>query len=293
VEHQQYPRWLFTKRQFLWVAGLAALAFLIIVICGYLYGWKWTGFLDRTLWDWLRLLLAAAVPVVIALFGQRISTLQYLGQQEAEKSRAQDEALQAYLDRIENLLLDKDTPLGRRLDPEVPEIEKNRIETVQTLARARTITLLRRLDPRRKRSVLDFLYESRLIKGTPVIMLGSPDLDYGAADLSGADLRGAVLSGADLSGPHNGANLSGANLRGAELSLANLSRATLREADLQYANLWNANLSHANLSNANLSSANLSGADLRGAMGVTREKLEQETRTHEGTILPNGQKYED
>lgn len=56
----------------------------------------------------------------------------------------------------------------------------------RTLAQARTLTVLRRLDSGRTRSVLDFLYEANLIKKSysipPVIVLGSPDSDYGAAD---------------------------------------------------------------------------------------------------------------
>ena len=42
---------------------VAVLAFLFIVICGYLFGWDWTGIPERTFWDWLRLLI---VPIAIA-----------------------------------------------------------------------------------------------------------------------------------------------------------------------------------------------------------------------------------
>jgi hypothetical protein len=47
MEDQQQSRWRPTRKQLLWagvVAALAAaLAFFAIVICGYLFGWKWTG----------------------------------------------------------------------------------------------------------------------------------------------------------------------------------------------------------------------------------------------------------
>jgi hypothetical protein len=49
-----------------WTGIIAALAFLTIVICGYLFGWKWTGLPKQTLWDWLSLLI---VPAVLALGG--------------------------------------------------------------------------------------------------------------------------------------------------------------------------------------------------------------------------------
>ncbi len=72
---------------------------------------------------------------------------------------------------------------------------------VRTLARARTQTVLGRLNSRRKGSVVQFLYEADLIKkGDPVVSLSAVRLrgaDLSGADLSGADLRGADLSGAD------------------------------------------------------------------------------------------------
>jgi len=60
-----------TTRQLLWAVIIGSLiaTFLIIVICGYLFEWKWTGlvkdasFDKRTLWDWMRLLI---IPAAIA-----------------------------------------------------------------------------------------------------------------------------------------------------------------------------------------------------------------------------------
>ena len=45
------------------IAGLAAAgAFAVLVACGYLVPWTWTGFRGNTAWDWIRLLL---VPVLV------------------------------------------------------------------------------------------------------------------------------------------------------------------------------------------------------------------------------------
>ncbi len=66
MDQQQQSRWRPTRGQLLWVSGIAALAFVITVVCGYLFGWKWTGLPERTLWDWLSLLI---VPLVLALGG--------------------------------------------------------------------------------------------------------------------------------------------------------------------------------------------------------------------------------
>lgn len=72
---------------------------------------------------------------------------------EAAERRAQDETLQAYLDQIGQMLLDPNRPLRRSMY----------CDSLRTLARARTLAVLRRLDGTQKGTVLQFLYESGLI----------------------------------------------------------------------------------------------------------------------------------
>jgi uncharacterized protein YjbI with pentapeptide repeats len=81
-------------------------------------------------------------------------------------------------------------------------------EDVRAVARARTLTALTRLDGERKRSVLQFLYESGLVTK-----------DHAVVDLWGADLSKANLSAANL----HTVGLSEANLREADLNAADLS----------------------------------------------------------------------
>jgi uncharacterized protein YjbI with pentapeptide repeats len=173
---------------------------------------------------------------------------------------------------MSQLLTDKDRPLHRA------ELG----DRLSTVARARTLTVLPRLDGERKRSVLQFLYESRLITKNRVVV-----------DLWPADLSGAYLSGADL----READLSGADLREADLRWASLSGADLRGAHLR-----RANLSYAVLGGAYLSMAHLEGANLQGAYEVTKDgsvqlitnaELAQQAETLEGATMPNGQKYEE
>jgi hypothetical protein len=104
-QQQQQSRWRPTRRQLLWAAGIAALAFfLIIVICCYLFEWKWTGLPKQTFWDWLDLLI---VPAVLAVGGYLFTRSDNRTTQAAAERRAQDDALQAYLDEIGELLLDR------------------------------------------------------------------------------------------------------------------------------------------------------------------------------------------
>src|SRR5215208_484372 len=183
--------------------------------------WEWTDFGEKTLWDWLQLLSALAIPVVLAVAGfwftawqgerqQAIEDQRAKVERDVEDQRAQDTALQAYLDQMTELILEKN------LRDSKEESE------VRTLARARTLTVLGRLGPDRKRSVLQFLYESALVqKGNPIV-------DLENADLSEADLRHATLAYATLTFANlNYASLNQANLRGANLSDANLNETDL------------------------------------------------------------------
>jgi hypothetical protein len=246
-----------------------------------------------------KLLEVLVVPITVAAAVPLFNWLQrrrelYIGDQ-----RAQDEALQAYLDQMSQLLLDKDRPLLKsKTDSKVgqdrpehesgTESEVQTLNEIQTLARARTQTVLTRLDRTRKRSVVQFLYEAALINKN-VTVLG----DY---PLKEADLREADLSEA---------HLPNANLSAARLSEANLARADLRGADLRGANLRNAILRGARLgpppseedaepdqtAPADLRMADLSYADLEGAEEWAVEQLTA-ARFLKGATMPNGLKYE-
>jgi uncharacterized protein YjbI with pentapeptide repeats len=281
------PReWTLGDRRITIFAIVIVLAIIITAVSGYAFGWEWIGLTkpkQRTFWDWLDLLI---VPVVLALGGylfnrsenrrtQKIATQQRTADQEIADQRLkadreiaaqrrQDDTLQAYLDQIGQLLLDKDRPLRKS---EVGD-------EVRTLARARTLTVLARLDKDRKESVVQFLLESGLLAKPSKVNLNGADLSGIVAhwaSLSGADLSGSSLSGADLSGlgmyEHNvtDLDLSTANLRGANLSRTWLLRPNLWEADLSGANLYDSELIDANLNGTDLSSANLVQANLSNA----------------------------
>jgi uncharacterized protein YjbI with pentapeptide repeats len=283
----------------------------------------------QTVWDWLHLLSALAIPVVLAAAGlwftaqqdQRqvaIENQRAKAERDLAEQRAQDEALQAYLSQMSQLILERKLLEAEPGDP------------VHTLAQARTSTVILRLDAEHNESVTGFLSNSGLaLRSNPsgALLTGPPrgrsevsarllrgislsDATLSNARLPDADLNIAVLIGADLSNATLiFANLSSATLRGADLSnaylysanlsmadldSADLSGAYLSDADLSDAQLFKANLRRAYLSGADLSKADLSNADLAGAKGITSEELEQQApRSLEGAIMPNGQKYED
>src|SRR5215207_5933304 len=260
------------------------------------------------------LALAAAVVVVLLLFGggakavsenaALIGALVALGgifttqlvnsaleaqraEREAwgENQRAQDDALQAYLDYVSKLLIDDvvvSTDAQARTQRATSAkfvsslIEMNaKNPQLFTLIRVSTLVVLARLDAYRKPYVLGFLYESGLIYRDDEEQ--PPALELSGADLSNVELGQSSFDGICLSQTY----MSGAVLTGV----------SLRDADLSGADLGRANLSGAVLRGAVLSDADLSGAVLTNAI-VTEEQLEQ-ARSLEDATMPDGQKYED
>ena len=98
----------------------------------------------------------------------------------------------------------------------------------RTLARARTLTVLERLNPSRKTSVVLFLTEANLIQG----IQGEPTLPLFEANLAGVQLNNTYLAGADL----HDAKIVGADLSEADLTVADLYSAFAR-TDLSETNL--------------------------------------------------------
>jgi hypothetical protein len=266
---------------------------------------RW-GFRGMTVRNWLELLVVPLVLLGIGLLFQiqqnGVEKRRLEAAQHIEEQRAQDEALQTYLEQMGQMLLDKDRPLRQSKEG----------DEVQLLARARTVTILRRLDSARNRDILQFLREARLVPSNKyeiqehIVRLDNSNLskaDLRGANLDSFDLHGTDLSGADLRDARlpwsylpyaklNGANLRGAYLRGdpdqsgddADLSDADLSDANLSEADLSYDNLSSANLQGANLTDAVLRGTNLSNAK------VTSEQLAQ-AKSLEGATMPDGSRH--
>src|SRR5829696_1084873 len=270
---------------------------------------RW-GFRGMTVRDWLPIGGALLVPLVIALGIWAITwQLEKLENQRAEterelaEQRAQDEALQAYLDQMSQLILDR-----KLLEIEQGNSVHEQGDPVHTLAQARTSTAILRLDAEHNESVTHFLITSglavrseasaRLLRGSTLshAKLSGAHLsnaDLGDADLSGADLSNALMVNANLIGADlSGADLSDSLLDNADLVAhlpnADLSDASLIGADLSDGNLFSADVSEANLVGANLENANLGGAD-----GITNAELERQAVSLVGADMPNGQKYED
>jgi hypothetical protein len=199
----------------LWSMRAVAVLIAVFALIRLGYTYPGTGFSSRTLWDWLQLLSVLAIPVVLALATLWFTARQNERLQSIEEQRAQDEALQAYLDQMSELMLDKNLLDAEEGSP------------VRSLARARTIAVLNGLDPKRKVTILRFLDESHAI-----------DKEHPAVSLADADFTEVRIDFADLF--LHDANLDGANFTGAILKDVEFDGADMVSVNLQNAQLQNA-----------------------------------------------------
>ena len=214
------------------------------------------------------------IPLALAIIGFGFTFIQDNRQQKIEdqraksalkleERRAQNAALQAYLDQMNDLILDRKLLEVNKGDP-VHEPG----DPVYTLAQARITTAITQFDGENNQAVTRFLSDSGLLTG----LLNKPAL-LANTDLEGAQLPNAVLQNANLAGT----NLTGANLTEAALISADFSNtekvgedinpilANLTRADLTKAALQEADLAECFLYKATLTKATLQGADLRSA----------------------------
>lgn len=238
----------------------------------------WTGFGEyvsptgeyyraKTLWDWLQLLI---VPVVIALGAwllnknereneRELAIKRELLDRDIALNKQHQDTLESYFDRMSELLLEKELRKAKHDDE------------VMSIARTRTLAVLRNVDGERKGQVVRFLREANLLS-----LIGLDNADLSGAKLENIDLSGATLKKANLTHASLiNSSLVSSNLQGAKLSYANLTDANLRlttlltaimnNANLEKTNFGEANLSGSNLNYANFTNASLIGANLSGA----------------------------
>lgn len=285
-----------------WIAGIVtSLSLLIILVETVRLGN--TGFADKTLWDWLELLI---VPLLIPLSVLWLTHWSEARERQSATFKARREELQVYFERMTELLLEQDL---RNADPGAE---------LRTIARALTLTVAPGLSASQKRQVILFLYDAGLLTRPPIVQMAEAnfqEVDLSQAELRRCTLRGVSLQRANLEKANlyradcrearlqdanlNGAILMQASLREAFLNNARLQGAVLRDTDLRWADLTAADLAEADLTDTDLRRANLekvnftdavlNNTDLRDA-DVTKAQLET-ARLVSDVLLPNGERY--
>jgi uncharacterized protein YjbI with pentapeptide repeats len=257
-----------------WPAIVIGIGLGIFIWAGYTQNWGWTGFSgypgmpasgmnntlpiaaqrERTLWDWLELIVVPlSLVVVAALLRDREIHREAREkdlERQARRERYREDALQMYFRNLATLILKFNL---------VPTNNKPPTSSVVKLAQLQTITILRRMtdedgtDISRINVIMAFLRDAGLLSGEAGLLI--------KANLSQANLQKANLSQANL----QEANLSQANLQEANLSQANLQKANLSQASLQKAKLLQSRMENVQLAKANLENADLLQAVLEKA----------------------------
>lgn len=277
---------------FLLVIGAIGLLAILFPLA---YRTPWAGFGPRavppegvepakTLWDWMEFLI---VPLFLAIIAIWFNRQQRIAEKRSELEQAHREVLDSYLESMTRFLVDHSLR------------ESPQDGVVRGIARASTLSAIRRLDGKHRSVILQFLHETGLIrKGQQVVDLEGADLQN--LWLTGFDLRDANLSGADLTRAtvsidhepehvsflakpplvvariHYMANLAGSALERtrfyqARMGFTYLADVKARGVDFRGANLNRSILTGADLEEAwfegsNLQGANLAGANLRNAI---------------------------
>lgn len=219
-----------------------------------------TGFRGKTLWQWLDIFLS---PLIIAITGWILTVRLKQIEQQQDIFRGQQEDLQAYFDRMSNLLLNHDLRKS--------STDNEGVIICQNLTSVITATA----SNKQKRQILQFLYSSGLIyrksvnNFSPLINLKGANFDN--VFLEGINLPLCYLHSISLKYTNlQKANLSKINLENARLEGINLSASILQEANLKSsflnkAKLYGASLIDTDFRRADLTSANFKKADLHNA----------------------------
>jgi uncharacterized protein YjbI with pentapeptide repeats len=213
---------------------------------------------NRKMLDCCRLVFSALVPCLVGIFTiiftlqqQLLSNRQREQDQQNQLDAQRQTLFDAYIDDISNLLLQT---LGT-----------NRSDDKFLLyARTKTLNALRNLNPERKKHILLFLYESRLLQ-TPgldlrgadfndVQLIGPYQLDY--LHLPGVFWSNALFVDCSLtSAIFNQSHMINARFINTALQRASLPETQLNNADFQQTTVFFANFTGASLVRANFINA--------------------------------------
>jgi hypothetical protein len=260
------------KKYLLYGSGIVVGGILLLILIETIRA-KNTGFETKTLWDWMELLV---IPLVLAGGAFYLNRSERNLERQIVTDRQQEAALQAYLDRMAELLLKE-----KLLTPEN--------EAAWNVARVRTLTVLRGLDSTRNAILFRFLKDISLAgnkESNFLVYANLEGVDLENVDLSYTNLYAANLNFANL----RGASFEDAILQGASLRYANLQAVSFYKTNLQGAILWYANLYGASLVQANLQGADLSSANLNQTQ-VDNDQLES-AESLKGATMPDGTKHD-
>ncbi|MGD8455541.1 MAG: pentapeptide repeat-containing protein [Anaerolineales bacterium] len=246
----------------------------ILIILNFIDG---TGFQGKTLWDWTELLL---FPGTITYLIWSLENREEKISRDISLDQFRESLLHDYFDAMANI--DEFGFFEEEVEDEngyeiKPEPGKN-------VGWFKTVSITNKLDPERRRLVLDFLYYSNLIFRTE-----KPP--YAVVNLFGANFSDADLSGIYLSNT----NFRHVNFKNCKFTKAHMPYSRMVECDLTNAVFDNANTPGIDFSDSDLTNASFINTNMLCA-NLNRSKINVEhlrnVKSLAGTIMPDGSLYD-
>jgi len=215
---------------------IAALLLVGVVLRGYQY--PWTGFgpvggegisirPQKTLWDWMQLLL---MPLVLAIIAFLFTRAQRDRDTKLSSLQRGADALHNYLDYMTRLLVEQDLT------------DDSLIERASRVAKARTTSLLDQLTGTQKGHLLRFIADSGLLDRE------GPFLSLERANFQATELEPGLYRNCRL----HGVNLDRAVLEHCSFDESDLASSTIMDARLEGADFYKSNMDYVLLTRSDL-----------------------------------------
>lgn len=242
---------------------------------------EWMGFAphDETkngpqpklLWDWLDLLI---VPISLGLIGWIYKEYEKSKDSKKEYENKQNEILDSYFRVISDLIIKE-----KLLDSKSNDESK-------IIARTRTIVAIDNLSGDRKGQVLQFLYESNLIRDNVIELIGA---NFRNSEVSGIVLKNITIKGVYFSTSEfiktyldnsdftscdfTGTNFDESSLNNTNLSYTKLVGCKMTNMDLTTINFEGADLTNANFTNSKILQSQLDSIFKKGNLILTKTQI--------------------
>ncbi len=211
---------------------LAIILMIILIIINRLSQYKWSGFQNKQLWNWLELLI---IPILLVIGGFILENNAEQRIKDSSIEKEKQESLKEYFKSVQMIVASSSKRNSSKTKPSklvdnLTYIDKELIESFTQL-------VLSEINGDQKRQVVKFLYELELIKcnqqkNCPNVINLDP-FDLTEAKLENLDLKKIFL---------HGANLTSAKLNGTNLEFADLQNTILEKTEFNLARLKNVNM---------------------------------------------------
>lgn len=214
---------------------------------GYIYWKEWTGFENKTFWDWLNLII---IPASLLIFGYFI-----------ERRDKKETEFQEYINFISNFLRT------------INITDNSSVNEIRPTVQIKTSMLISKLDNNQKIMLLLFLSSKGIVgshnQSPPIVSLSSlrlSNISLIGIDLSGSNLFSSKIKNSDLRyAKFNYSKIDRANYSGSNFANSLFKGGLLSNSSFYFVNLVDTKFINSHLSETTFMFSHLNNADFCGA----------------------------